>query len=553
MPRIASVNPFYIIAPLAGTASILPALSRFAGSKLFVYGSIYLLWGMLFFWIVTMVRVARSADLSSLAQRKNRLRLAVTVFGAMALSTFIFLRISPQLRVLSDETNLLGVSRSLLNESSIYNHIQGTYEIDGFHPIETEIPSRPLLYPFLVYTIHLVRGFEIENAYLVNFYLLSFLIFICSTLGYVAGGMMSAFGAPLLIFFAPALLFSVTSAGFDLLCLTLFLSAFLILWKLQKKPDTNLFSFWIATLVLFANSRYESIVLAAMLVVGAYYFIPNLKKFYSIKNKSLAWTWSLAFVFISPLFQQALLKSHRDGNYNANRLTFSPEHLIFNLKSFGWMAILGIITLVFTLRRLIKIKNRYWLLVFMTFIFSQIIFLSFYAGDLDKRTQQRLFIQLQVACGMFPVLLLHLTRAPWLKPTIAALGIAGLIYGLGQADRLERHPYSVATEEIHAFQRYIVDQVRQPFLIISDRPGMYLTLGFSSLSFENAAALTPQIAEDLAKNTFTKIIAMQKYDARSNQPWKDNTLGENYMFHTELQAELVPGVQLKLNQIVPIK
>ena len=58
-------------------------------------------------------------------------------------------------KTLSDETNLLSISRSLLIEKRAYNVTEGLYYYNNFQALKHGIPKRPLLHPYLVQWIHL--------------------------------------------------------------------------------------------------------------------------------------------------------------------------------------------------------------------------------------------------------------------------------------------------------------------------------------------------------------------------------------------------------------
>ena len=76
---------------------------------------------------------------------------------SLALTVFIFLSVKPQFRVLSDETNLLAVSKSMLFERRADNVTMGKWYYFNFQPLLRETEKRPYMFPFFTSLVGAVR------------------------------------------------------------------------------------------------------------------------------------------------------------------------------------------------------------------------------------------------------------------------------------------------------------------------------------------------------------------------------------------------------------
>ena len=153
--------------------------------------------------------------------RRYRLTLGWSLLVSFVLTASIFASNSLFYKTLSDETNLLSISRNLLIEKRAYNVTEGLYYYNNFQSLKHGIPKRPLLHPYLVHLIHLSTGYRWQNPFVLNALILWGLLgSVCLVFtrwrGYTVG-----LAAALVVASSPMLGIYTVSAGFDLLSLAM--------------------------------------------------------------------------------------------------------------------------------------------------------------------------------------------------------------------------------------------------------------------------------------------------------------------------------------------
>ncbi len=76
------------------------------------------------------------------------LRAAETLYSGFRCSVYyvvVTLSVKPGYRVLSDESNLIAVSRSMAFDKKVYNTTMSQWGSEGFIDLENLLPTRPLL------------------------------------------------------------------------------------------------------------------------------------------------------------------------------------------------------------------------------------------------------------------------------------------------------------------------------------------------------------------------------------------------------------------------
>ncbi len=94
------------------------------------------------------------------------------LFFCLILSLAVFKSVEVKFKTLSDETNLLAKSRSLSFEKKPLNMTEAKNYFKNTHPLNYELPKRPLLFPFTVSILHNLLGYHPSNVFLLNFFTL---------------------------------------------------------------------------------------------------------------------------------------------------------------------------------------------------------------------------------------------------------------------------------------------------------------------------------------------------------------------------------------------
>ena len=239
--------------------------------------SYYLLFALCVIWLIHLSRYLEILDFSL---KKFFPAYAAGIGLAFAMTCIVFLTIPVQFKILADETNLLSVSQSMLYYKEAYRISMAHYYHNGLIPLEVDIPSRPLLFPFVTGLIHAVLGYQPQNVFILNF----LVIFVLLAGVYITTrkclDTYSAVAAMFLILACPVVPICGTSGGYDLFSTLFFAISILALYDFLKEPAAQSLGFIWASLLMFANIRYEYCILFLLILGPSFPFI-KLKYFKS--------------------------------------------------------------------------------------------------------------------------------------------------------------------------------------------------------------------------------------------------------------------------------
>ncbi|MCC5022523.1 MAG: hypothetical protein J6386_06880 [Candidatus Synoicihabitans palmerolidicus] len=234
----------------------------------------------------------------------------------------------PGFKILADEVLLLGTSMGMhFDRSATYpsraTDVQGPLQIR-----DRVLDKRPLLFPFLVATVHDLSGYRPENAFYFNRGLGIAFLLLVYVLGWQAGGQRWA-GVVGMLLFAGLPLAAQQSAGsgFELLNLFAIAAFALAMMSYLRKPIADRLEVLILTGLVVASCRYESIIFLVPMVaaVGIGWW----------RSGRIALSWP---ILISPLFLAVWLLQNRlfSGDSTAWQMA-SKEGITspFGLEYFG--------------------------------------------------------------------------------------------------------------------------------------------------------------------------------------------------------------------------
>ena len=178
---------------------------------------------------------------------------------AAALTALVFALVPPAMRVQFDETSLVNVSQNM-HERRAAAMTTGAVLFEGqLLRLENTIDKRPPLFAFLVSVVHDLTGQRVANAFAVNALLLATALFVAFAAVRRSLGLAAALAAPLLLLAVPLTTVVATSAGFDLLAAVLFGVTVLAARDFVRQPDDPRCVALLASGMVFAMSRYESL------------------------------------------------------------------------------------------------------------------------------------------------------------------------------------------------------------------------------------------------------------------------------------------------------
>ena len=152
-------------------------------------------------------------------------------------------------KTLSDETNMLSVSRSLLTQKKAYNVTEGVYYYQNFNLSAQTLPKRPLLFPYLTHLFHVLAGYDWQHPFRLNQLALFGLLWATVLTSGLRGQLGLGIGAALIIISSPLLNIHAASAGFDFFSLSWFWVTVLVIVlgmdKVRSKQDFSQSIFWL--------------------------------------------------------------------------------------------------------------------------------------------------------------------------------------------------------------------------------------------------------------------------------------------------------------------
>jgi hypothetical protein len=536
--------------------------SKNAMVGLFTCASYYLIWLMIIVWTVQTVLFLKSLDFSLKLLLK---KYWPGILIALALTTLVFCSVSVRFKTLSDETNFLSVSRSMVMDKLCVNSTMGKFYYGNLNTINREIPVFPLVFPFMVHLVHAVTGFRYQNSFAVNF----IVMFLLLSGVYIAArrfsDMPTAVAAMLLVLCYPVITIFGTSGGFDFLNTAFFMLVVAATYCFVKTPSSRSFAFLFASLLVLANIRYES---AAFLFILSLLLIALGKiKWQHLKDCS-------RLLFVTPLlslpyiWQRVLTWGTHKSYYQTP--TFSFAQMVQNLTNFfknlvdfdyflpyaGFVSIVSMLILVYliieTIRKriLLQREQRIFLIVLIViYSVSSIIYFAYFFGFYVHPSGARFFMILSVLFALAPVALRVLK--PHLLSGTALLIISSVCF-------LFYHPIAVEDRFINTLTLnrrtdHCIDFIEKlnsrNILIIDPRPGQYTALGYGAVNFAYANENRNLILTEAQRHLYTGIIVFQQIKYDTEQPTEDTILNQDYKLNPLYEIQVTADEFLRISEV----
>lgn len=503
--------------------------SREIMTWLYAHTSYYLVFALCIIWIFQLLRLLSKSNFS-LAKFVKSYWLGSSL--ALILTITVFISVPVKLKIFNDETNLLAVSQSMLYQKQAYRISMGKYYYGNLHPVEVEIPNRPLLFPFATCLIHSVLGYHYQNVFILNF--LVMFLFLTGTFVAVqkSTDTFSAIAAMFLILAQPLIPIYGTSGGYDLFSTFFFALALLVLYGFLKSPNSENFAFLWVSLLMFANIRYESCIFFLIIVCASIKY-QKLEYF-----KSHAYIFSLTPILSLPFIWQRLLSVGTYENPQGVALfsiqSFLKHSIIFieNLMNLNfdlpYAGLLNLTALIIIFYILMQVMTKKMVLKSYQMVFGWIlaiclstmlvIVLAHHLGRYDLPTQARLFMYFCVFSSLIPIILR--THGPaWV--TGKTLLIASIVVFLIYNPIALKHRFInrlLATRIHHQSLAYLDSLKNRDVLIITAYSGQFTAMNFGAVNFNYANKHRHEILNELKKHLYSQILIIQEIDTDTNLP-----------------------------------
>lgn len=543
--------------------------------------SYYIILAVVVFWVAQLIVYLRSCAFSP----KDFLKRHWPELTFALLATIVcFISVQCEFRVMSDEANLLSVSENLLIRKKALNIVQAEHYYGNLQIIQEMPDKRPLLFPFLVCLVHLVRGFNPSNSFVANGLLLFFLLAGAAVTVQRLVGRLAAFSTVIMLASYPLICLCATSGGFDLIAAFFLCTSLLALAIFMREPSAETFAFLWITLLTFAHTRYESF-LAFPIVFTCVAAFGYLRREYFTRYTYL---YVLTPWLVLPLaFQRFLTMSGVKEGYEGSQ--FGLEHFQKNadealktLKNFSYelpyptlLNIIAAICLVWLALALIlgriTIKDLWQRHFLATAVLLStgflILFLAYFFGRVAHPSSARIFVFYAIVAALIPVVFRH--NFPSLLGDYTLLGMACvsaiLYHSISIEDRFANTQHLI--REIDAERDFLdrnqieydfLDRINDKrFLIICDRPVDFTSLGYGAMDFATADAHYREYMSKLNAHLFLGYIVFQRIEYNTQLPVLGDRLGNQWGLSVKEQLQIrgsdpdSPGEYLRISVVTP--
>jgi hypothetical protein len=368
--------------------------------------------------------------------RRNAIGLAVAALATVA--TFVLL--APAMRMQFDETSLVGAAHGMHRERLAQMATNAIPTATGPHVTDWNLDKRPPLFAFLVSVVHDLTGARVANAFAVNAALLFVLLALLACRARRDLGPAAAIAAPWLPLAAPIVPLCATSAGFELLATTLLAVVVLAAVDFLARPTAPRATWLLASGLVLAQARYESVFLFAATAALAVAFVRRWPR-----DRLGSWLLLAAPALLTPI---ALLMVHAvdPGFYPEARgqPLVAVVHAFTHLAPFlaAWAqpattnAFPGALTFV-SIGACVAWSTSAWregdglralALVVAPVSLATIVSLAWFYGDVAEPTAVRLFLPAALVGTLGPLLIPHFVPAARAARVLAvALPVAALV------------------------------------------------------------------------------------------------------------------------------
>lgn len=523
--------------------------------QLFVHTSYYCLMLTVLCWVGVYLQAARDVSAATIITWLKDNWPGLTV--ALGVTLVAASSIEPALRVLSDEANLVGVSKNFWANQTATFTVSGKNYYESYFDVDVAIDQRPTLFPFLVSLVHTALGYSHSNVFVLNLLLLPAFLLVGYRLAKLSGGERFAIVVSLLLVAHPVILISVRSGGFDFLAIFFSL---LILKNLHDylavRSPANLAILWM-NLCMFAGIRYESALFIPPIVMLLLLF--KMLSFGVLRP--YAFIYALTPAFLLPRAWQAMLRGSVPAQ-EPGTVTFSIENFIDNSYEYllpilepkgtypahsAVVIALGTCGVVLWMRWLIQQVRRrafesnefrFALFVVSWLTLQAVIVLSYVWGRAQYPTAARLVMGLDVffSFGSAAVLCFALRKFSSKVPVLFACAILTLQFPVAAQGRMMNR--LTQTRESAATWRFFKALNDPRILIVTDRPNHFTIMNYGAMSFESARA-DRHLFVALDRRLFHDVYVIQQIKLSTGAPldgyefWSDRKLNMVHEFQND--------------------
>jgi hypothetical protein len=536
---------------------------------LLLNGAYYGMLTLFLFWLYTLSEYLRSLRFSPTGFLRQY---GGGILFCLLATLMIEASVKPSFKTLSDETNLMVTSRAMTFERTVASEVMAVRYYGEFNPITATntVDKRPFFFPFLESLLHLLRGFEPTNAFLLNALLM--LVFLSS----VFIGARQFLNRPLslsaifLVLSCPVFSICGTSGGFDLLSSVYLGLSLIVLFSFLRSPSSERFALLWMTLMVLTQTRHESY-MYFFIVLGLLWIMGCIPGAYLKENRVVVAMTPLWFLFSvwGPLVNFQLVENplekhmfspqhfmHNSLEFLRAQFNFNflfPYNNILNLLAFGLLAYLFSETFVRKRMAQPRYQNRFHLILFVCFLASVIVPFSFYGGMSLHPAGIRLFLPLSIACALIPIFwlvtlpqdILTKISTPFL---LASIGLFLLYHPIAVEGRFVNlsYPYRETSFAHGVIQKLYPDQ---KVMVIAEIPSQFTALQYGAIDFKTANDNIPNFLAGLGRHLYNDIVVIQKIEFTTGAPAPNNQLNPAYDLQPIIEYETDPDSFIRISKV----
>jgi hypothetical protein len=501
---------------------------------LFIHTTYYLLLVTVLCWAASYLYLARGVRKATVIEWVKENKGGIII--ALAVTLIAWLAIEPALRVLADETNLLGTSRSFFFHKTATFTTTGKFYYDNFWDQGVVIDRRPSLFPFLVSLVHILRGYTYKNAFLFNLLVLPLFVLVSYRVAKRLGGELFGVVAAILVVVHPITLISIRSGGFD------FFMTFLALLVIKAfidhchNPSAERLAVLWMNLCVFAEVRYETALFLPPVVAAIVIF--KLVKLDYIRR--FAFIYALSPVYLLPRIWQAILRGNVPEQ-DPGTITFSLKNFLVNSRDYFKpiftpfdfrpphsaiviaLGLVGCFLWYLSISR--RVTKRDWQAPILKVaamvggwaVMTIVIVFTYFWGRAQHPAASRLVISIDTFFS-FPAAWALTVLLKRFRPFVTALvAVAIFAIYLPVASEYRILNELTLTREAATCWRFFASLHEKRIMIIDERPGLFTVMDYGAVDFETAKH-DPSILEGLTRKLYYDIYLVQLIDLTTNEP-----------------------------------
>ncbi len=529
---MAKRNPAILIF-LAGLAVMtLTFLNKSALTTCYLRLSFYCILTLFLCWVTVTILYLKNIGFNS---RLFLTRYWKGIVFAFLMSAVIFVSAKPYFRILSDETNMLAVSKSMLYEKKVENSMQGLWHYNNYNVIDAVNDKRPFLFPLLTSVVHTLAGYSALSPFAVNFVFLFSLLSMIFIFIEKHFGAVYAYSAVLLAAAQPVISQTASSAGFDLSMVVFIVISFICLYKYLMKPDAPAFQLLWVNLLMLANTRYDGLLFLLIIIpmLAALKYVRS-----SFLNSSVIYLTPVLMLPVfwqrfcvdtkfenpagEPAFSIANIFKHTHTFFNTffNFSYYYPYASVINIAGAG-AALYLLYSCILETWPAGREKKHFVLIAMVCYGASWLAITAFHAGSPGVPGSFRYFcltaLILSLLCIIVAVKIAALKdKGVWV---ITAASMLFLMYNPVTVENMAENTYSRSMEYGYEMD-FLEKQGTHNILVISDWPGEFTARNYGAVSFIYAKEHRDDLLKSFNNHLFEHVYVFQiiRYDRLEPEP-----------------------------------